>query len=112
MGESARPVIEAALTALGVETQSGIDVVSIDPAGFTLASGQFVPAATVIWCAGMQANSLTRLFPVERDRFGRIAVDEFMRVKAVPGVFAAGDVAWAMGRLARCVTAVRLLAAT
>jgi NADH dehydrogenase len=96
MGESARPVIEDALVALGVETQLGIEVVSIDAAGLTLASGEVVPAATVVWCAGMRANSLTRLFPVERDRFGRIAVDEFMRVKAVPGVFAAGDVAWAM----------------
>ena len=96
MGESARPVIEEALVALGVETQLGIDVVSIDPAGLTLASGEVIPAATVVWCAGMRANSLTRLLPVDRDRFGRIAVDEFMRVKAVPGVFAAGDVAWAM----------------
>ena len=66
MGESARPVIEDALVALGVETQLGIDVVSIDAAGLTLASGEVVPAATVVWCAGMRANSLTRLFPVER----------------------------------------------
>ena len=83
MGESARPVIEEALAALGIETRLGIDVVSIDPAGLTLRSGEDVPAATVVWCAGMRANSLTRLFPVEADRFGRIAVDEFMRVKAV-----------------------------
>lgn len=96
MGESARPVIEEALAALGVETRLGIDVVSIDPNGVTLRSGEVIPAATVVWCAGMRAHSLTQLFPVERDRFGRIAVDEFMRVKAVPGVFAAGDVAWAM----------------
>jgi NADH:ubiquinone reductase (H+-translocating) len=96
MGESARPVIEEALAALGVETRLGIDVVSIDRAGLTLGSGEAIPAATVVWCAGMQANSLTQLFPVERDRFGRIAVDEFMRVKAVAGVFAAGDVAWGM----------------
>ncbi len=96
MGESARPVIEEALVALGVETRLGSDVVSIDPTGLTLGSGEVVPAATVVWCAGMRANSLTRLLPVERDRFGRIAVDEFMRAKAVPEVFAAGDVAWAM----------------
>ena len=96
MGESAQPIIKEALAALGVETRLGIDVVSIDPTGLTLASGEVVPAATVVWCAGMRANSLTQLFSVERDRFGRIAVDEFMRVKEVPGVFAAGDVAWTM----------------
>ncbi len=40
MGESARPVIEEALAAVGVETRPGIDVVSIDPKGITLKSGE------------------------------------------------------------------------
>lgn len=96
MGESARPVIEEALAALGVETRPGINVVSIDPAGITLKSGERIDAATVIWCAGMRANPLTRLIPVECDSFGRLPVDEFMRVKGVPDVFAAGDSAGAM----------------
>ena len=96
MGESARPVIEEALTALGVETRLGIDVVSINPTGITLRSGEEIPAATVVWCAGMRANPLTRLFSVEPERFGRIPVDEFMRAKGVANVFAAGDVAIAM----------------
>ena len=74
----------------------GIEVVSISPAGMTLKSGEEIPAATVVWCAGMRANPLTRLFPVERDRFGRLPVDEFMRVRGMANVFAAGDVAWAM----------------
>ena len=96
MGDSARPVIEEALTALGVETQLGVEVVSIGPTGITLASGEEISAATVVWCAGMRANPLTRLFPVTFDRFGRIPVDQFMQVEGVPGVFAAGDVARAM----------------
>jgi NADH dehydrogenase len=95
MGESARPVIEEALATLGVETRLGIEVASIDSMGITLRSGEEMPAATVVWCAGMRANPLTRLFPVETDRFGRIPVDEFMRVKGVANVFAAGDVACA-----------------
>jgi NADH dehydrogenase len=96
MGESARPVIEEALAALGVETRLGIEAASIHPAGLNLKFSEEIPAATVVWCAGMRANPLHRLFPVEPDRFGRIPVDEFLRVKAVPGVFAAGDVAWNM----------------
>lgn len=96
MGDSARPVIEEALAALGIETRLGVEVVAIGPAGVTLKSGEEIPAATVVWCAGMRANPLTRLFPVEHDRFGRIPVDAFMRVKDVANVFAAGDVAWAM----------------
>lgn len=96
MGKSARPVIEEALAALGVETRPGVAIASIGPSGVMLKSGEEIPAATVVCCAGMRANPLTRLFPVERDRFERVAVDEFMRVKGVPGVFAAGDVASAM----------------
>jgi NADH dehydrogenase len=96
MGESARPVIEEALAALEIETRFGVEVVSVGPAGAMLKSGEQIAAATVVWCAGMRANPLTRLFPVERDRFGRMPVDEFMRVKGVTNVFAAGDVAAAM----------------
>jgi NADH dehydrogenase len=96
MGESARPVIEEALAALGIETRLGVDIVAIGPSGMTLKSGEEIPAATVVWCAGMRANPLTKIFPVERDHFGRIPVDAFMRVKGVANVFAAGDVAWAM----------------
>jgi NADH dehydrogenase len=96
MGDSARPVIEEALAALGVETRLGARIVAIGPSSVTLESGEEIPAATVVWCAGLRANPLTRLFPVEHDRFGRVPVDAFMRVRGVPDVFAAGDVARAM----------------
>jgi NADH dehydrogenase len=96
MGESARPVIEEALAALGVETRPGVEVVSVTPSGITLRSGEEIDAATVVWCAGMRANPLTRSFPVETDRLGRIGVDEFMRLNGVGNVFAAGDSAWSM----------------
>ena len=96
MGESARPVIEQALAALGIETLPAIEIVAIAPDGITLGSGEMIATSTVVWCAGMRANPLTRLLSVETDRFGRIAVDEFMRVRGVANVFAAGDVAWAM----------------
>jgi NADH dehydrogenase len=96
MGESAPPVIEEALAALGVEKRLGIEVVSISPAGITLKSGEEIAAATVVWCAGMRANPLTRLFGVALDRFGRIPVDAFLRAKGIANVLAAGDVAWAM----------------
>jgi NADH dehydrogenase len=96
MGDSARPVIMEALTALGVETRVGVDVASVRPDGVTLKSGEEIPAATVVWCAGMRAHPLTERLSVERDRLGRVPVDEFMRVKGVANVFAAGDAASAM----------------
>ena len=93
MGEHARPVIEEALATLGIETRTGIAVAAIDADGLTLATGERIAAATVLWTAGLEASPLTALFPVPRDRSGRIAVDEYLRVEGVDGVFAAGDVA-------------------
>ncbi|WP_425615120.1 NAD(P)/FAD-dependent oxidoreductase [Anatilimnocola sp. NA78] len=96
MGSSARPVIEAALAALGVETLLGVHVGAIGPAGVTLGNGDVIPAATVIWCAGMRSSPLTQQFGVELNHLGQLPVDEFLRVKDVPNVFAAGDSATAM----------------
>jgi NADH dehydrogenase len=94
MGGSAQPIIEEALAALGIETRLGIEVRSISQGEITFTSGERIPAATVVWCAGLRANPLTRDFPVERDRLGRLPVDAFMRVRGIANVFAAGDGAW------------------
>jgi len=93
MGDSARPVIETALAALGVELRMGVQVTGVTASGAALASGETIPAETIIWCAGMRASPLTKMFAVDRDQFGRLPVDEFLRVRGVPNVFAAGDCA-------------------
>ena len=93
MGEEACRVIDEALTSLGVETRVGISVSAIDATGATLETGERIPAATIVWCTGMRANPLTELFPVKRDRFGRIPVDGFMKVEGMDDIFAAVDVA-------------------
>jgi NADH:quinone reductase (non-electrogenic) len=93
IGDRARPVINEALSALGVETRLGVRVDAIDAAGVLLSSGEIIPTQTVVWCAGMRASPLAATLPVERDRLGRILVDPFMRVAELAHVFAAGDVA-------------------
>ena len=62
MGEAARAVIAEALAALGVETRPGVSVAAVDAEGATLSSGERIDAATVVWCAGMQAHPLAELF--------------------------------------------------
>lgn len=94
MGEEARAVIADALTALEIETRPGVSLAAIDAEGAVLSSGERIAAATVVWCAGMQAHPLTRRFPVARDRFGRVPVDPFLKVEGMKAEFAAGDVAW------------------
>jgi NADH dehydrogenase len=41
----------------------------------------------------MRANGLAAALPGPHDRFGRVAVDRFLRVEGTTDVFAAGDVA-------------------
>jgi NADH:ubiquinone reductase (H+-translocating) len=93
MGDEARPVIQKALAALGIETRMGLSVTSISAEGATLGSGELIPASTVVWCAGMRATPLTRFVPVVCDGQGRLPVDAYLRVQGVDGVFAAGDAA-------------------
>ncbi|MGN6337186.1 NAD(P)/FAD-dependent oxidoreductase [Mycobacterium sp.] len=93
MGSSARPAIDRALAANGVETRAGVGVAGITSRGVSLTPGEQLRAATVVWCAGMRASPLTEQLPVELDRLGRVPVDDFLRVIGVPAVFAAGDVA-------------------
>lgn len=92
MGESARGVIDGALRALGIEARPGVSVAEVDGQGVTLAGGERIEAATVVWCAGMQAHALTQRFPVDRDRLGRLPVDPYLKVEG-RAEFAAGDAA-------------------
>ena len=93
MGEGACRVIDEALASLGVESRTAVSVAAVDGTGATFSTGERIPAKTVVWCAGMRANPLTELFPVERDRFGRIPVDSRMKVEGMRDLFAAGDAA-------------------
>jgi len=80
MGDGACAVIAEALAALGVETRTGVTIAAIDRQGVVLSSGERIAAATVVWCGGMRAHPLAAAVPGEHDRFGRIAVDRFLKV--------------------------------
>jgi len=96
IGAHGQPVVDEALSALGVESRCGVRVAAVDTGGITLSSGEFIAAQTVVWCAGMRASPLSAKLAGERDGYGRLAVDEFMRAKNLADVFAAGDVACGM----------------
>ncbi|WP_175720676.1 NAD(P)/FAD-dependent oxidoreductase [Burkholderia anthina] len=89
----AQPVIEAALTALGVTLMPGIALQAVSADGLTLVDGKRIDAATIVWCGGMRANALAQCLPVEHDALGRVPVDACMQVEGIRDVFAAGDVA-------------------
>ena len=58
MGTSARPVIEAALGAAGVESRLGVSVSAVDEGGATLSTGELL-AGRRPWC-GVRACGPTR----------------------------------------------------
>ncbi len=93
MGPAPRPLIEKALREAGVETRLGVGVAALNDNGVTLSDKQFIESATVVWAGGFRANPLTAQIPAERDRSGRLVVDNNLRVAAVPTIFAAGDTA-------------------
>jgi NADH:quinone reductase (non-electrogenic) len=96
MGGAACAVIDEALAALGVETRPGVTIAAVQAASVRLSSGERIAAETVVWCAGMRAHPLAAALPGAHDRFGRVAVDRFLKVEGAPDIFAAGDVATAL----------------
>ncbi|WP_326835349.1 FAD-dependent oxidoreductase [Amycolatopsis rhabdoformis] len=96
LGEGPRPAIEKALADLGVEVRLGVSVLEVAHDEVRLSDETVIPAATVVWTAGMTASPLTSFVPGERDRLGRLDVDEYLRVRGVEHVYAAGDTAAAV----------------
>ncbi|GGP00421.1 FAD-dependent oxidoreductase [Nonomuraea glycinis] len=93
LGPGPRPHINGAIDQLKIERRLGSTVSSATPKKVVLSDGEIIPAATVIWTAGMAASPLTAQIPGERDQLGRLTVDRYMRVIGVPDVYAAGDTA-------------------
>ena len=93
LGPGPRPVITEALKELGVETKLGSRIASIDAIGVVTEAGERIDTLTPIWTAGMKATGLTEQIPSKRDQFGRLVVDQELRVPSIDGVFATGDAA-------------------
>jgi NADH:ubiquinone reductase (H+-translocating) len=80
------------LESLGVQVFTNTRVTSVDADGVVV-GGQKVPAATVLWGAGVIASPAGRWLRAETDASGRIKVEPDLSVPDRPGVFAIGDTA-------------------
>lgn len=83
---------EQALGHLGVTVRTGVRVTGINAQGVMLGD-DFLPAATVIWGAGVMTSPVGRWLGVETDRLGRVAVNPDFSVPGRDGVFVLGDAA-------------------
>jgi NADH dehydrogenase len=84
---------DASLKRLGVKVRIETPVVGIDDQGVTLAGGERIEAATVLWAAGVAASPLGRSLGVEVDRVGRVLVTPELTVPGHDDVYVVGDLA-------------------
>jgi NADH dehydrogenase len=101
---------ERALAKLGVEVRTGQPVTAIDDEGVEV-GGERVPAAVILWAAGMSASPVGRWLGVETDKAGRIPVGPDLSVHGVAGVYALGDTAAALDDDGRPLPALAQVAA-
>jgi NADH:ubiquinone reductase (H+-translocating) len=92
LGEELGRYAEHKLRERKVEVIKGPRVANYDGMVVTLSDGTSIPAATLIWTAGVKPSPVIEQLPCEKER-GRLLVSEFMAVTGVPGLWAAGDCA-------------------
>ena len=83
---------ERALRERGVEVRTGAMVTAVDGDGI-VAGGERIPAATLLWAAGVAPSPLVRDLGVALDRAGRARVERDFSIPGHPEVFVIGDVA-------------------
>jgi NADH dehydrogenase len=95
-----RQKAHASLERLGVTVRTGVRVVDIHADGATIevdGKQEAIPAATVLWTAGVKASSLgaalARAAGQETDRSGRVTVTSHCSLPGHPEIFVIGDLA-------------------
>lgn len=81
------------LKELGVEVRLNARASDLSNEGLNI-NGEEVISRTVIWAAGVEASSITRKIPSEKDRQGRIKVERDLSITGHSEVFVIGDQAY------------------
>jgi NADH dehydrogenase len=92
LGEELGRYAEHKLRERKVEVIKGPRVANYDGVVVTLSDGTSIPAATLIWTAGVKPSPVIAQLPCEKER-GRLLVSEYLAVTGIPGLWAAGDCA-------------------
>jgi NADH dehydrogenase len=77
---------------LGVEVRVPAMVTKIDP-GAVWVGDERIPAAVILWAAGVAASSLGKKLGAPTDRAGRVMVNPDLSIPNQPNVFVIGDLA-------------------
>ncbi len=79
---------------LGVEVRTKVGVTDIDALGVTLADGERIEAAAVVWATGVKPTSFAAMLGVPLHKSGRVLVDASCAAEGQKNVFAIGDMAF------------------
>ena len=80
------------LERLGVQVRTSALVTRIEP-GAVWIGNERIPAAVVLWAAGVQASSLGKQLDAPLDRAGRVLVNPDLSIPSHPEIFVVGDLA-------------------
>jgi NADH:ubiquinone reductase (H+-translocating) len=92
LSDAARQSLER----LGVEVRLGTPVTQCDTDGVTIGEDR-LPAATIVWAAGVAASSAARWLGAEKDRVGRVLVGPDLTLPGHSEIFCIGDTAHVAG---------------
>jgi NADH dehydrogenase len=76
-----------------VEVINNARAEEVRPDSVTLSDGRTIPTRTTVWTAGIEPAPPVGDLDVHKDHRGRVMVDEFLRAKDRPSVYAVGDCA-------------------
>ena len=92
LSDSLSAYAKKALHKLGVEVQLGQAVSHCGKDGVVV-GGETIPAATVLWAAGVAASPAGEWLGTETDQAGRVVVKPDLSVPGLPNIFVIGDTA-------------------
>jgi NADH:ubiquinone reductase (H+-translocating) len=92
-GKWASTEAERVLDRRGVSVYLNTSVERVEPQALYLNGNRVLRAGTLVWAAGFKAPPLLADSGLPTDRFGRVEVDCYLRVKDQAHIFAAGDCA-------------------
>lgn len=78
----------------GIKILKNAPIVEVKDNSITLKSGESIPTHTLIWTAGVQANSDTAEYGMEAARAGRLVANEYMEAKGLENVYVIGDLVY------------------
>jgi len=76
-----------------IDVRTGVAVKEVRRHEMILSDGTEIPFGMAVWSTGVSANPFVKSLPFEKDKAGRLLVDQSLRVKGYENIYAVGDCA-------------------